>query len=389
VKKTLIIGPELYGSTVVESGASAFGKHTTNLELLGGIHYRPSPWVIGIGAGPGLTTGPGTPDWRVVGTIGLAGWGKEEPPPKLVKDRDNDGIADEKDACPDVPGVANADPTKNGCPLEKPSDKDGDGIVDAEDACIDVPGVKDADPKKNGCPPDKDGDGIYDKDDACPDVAGMPDPDPKKNGCPPDKDADTIPDAQDACPDVPGVADPEPKPNGCPPDKDGDTILDKDDACPDVPGQANPDPAKNGCPLVVLTAKAIEINEQVHFEYNKANILPDSDTLLTAVAQVLKDHPEIKKISIEGHTDNKGAPAYNATLSQKRADAVMKWLVDHGIEKKRMSAKGFGQTKPIADNKTDEGREKNRRVEFKIVEKDESAAPPPAPAPAPAPTPKP
>jgi outer membrane protein OmpA-like peptidoglycan-associated protein len=232
----------------------------------------------------------------------------------------------------------------------------------------------------NGCPPDKDEDGITDDKDACPTIKGAPHEDPKKNGCPPDKDEDGIPDGEDACVDVKGVANPDPKKNGCPSDRDEDGIVDVEDACPEEPGVKQADPKKNGCPLVILTKKEIVITEQIHFEYNKATIMADSDTLLQQIAKVLTDHPEIKKISIEGHTDNKGNGPFNMTLSQKRAAAVVAWLTAHGIDKSRLTSKGFGQTKPIGDNKTDEGREKNRRVEFRIVDpappKDEKGAKP-------------
>ena len=303
LQKMLLIGPELYGSTSFGNGVSPFGKHTTNAELLFGVKFRPDPVQIGVAAGPGLSTGLGTPDWRLVAVVAYAPWGNAQeaaaPPPK-PGDRDDDGIIDIEDACPDVKGVKNADPKKNGCP----PDKDGDGIADEVDACIDVPGVKSDDPKKNGCPPDR----------------------------------------------------------------DGDSIVDAEDACPDEPGPKSEDPKKNGCPLVTLTAKSIEIHEQVHFEFNKATILPDSDTLLAAVAKVFVEHPELKKVQIEGHTDNKGAAAYNQQLSQKRAEAVMKWMIAHGVDKSRLVAKGFGMSKPIADNKTEDGRAANRRVEFNIVD---------------------
>jgi OOP family OmpA-OmpF porin len=363
-KKEIFVGPEVYGTTTMGGGVSAFGKRTTSAEVLMGLKWRPSPLVLGIAGGPGINSGLGTPDYRLVGMIGYAPWGREEPAPPPPADRDHDGILDRDDACPAVPGERSEDPKKNGCP----PDQDGDLIIDAEDACPKVAGVRDPDPKKNGCPPDKDGDGIVDAEDACMDVPGMKDPDPKKNGCPPDKDGDGITDAEDACADVPGVKDPDPKKNGCPPDKDGDSIVDPEDACPEVPGVKDPDPKKNGCPLVQLTKKAIVIRDAIHFEFNKANILADSDTLLTAIAQIFKDHPEIKKVQIEGHTDDKGSAPYNLTLSQKRADAVVKWLVAHGVDKGRLVSKGFGKTKPIADNATEEGREKNRRVEFNIVD---------------------
>ena len=299
-KKEIFVGPEIYGTTTVGGGASAFGKRTTSAEVLMGVKWRPSPLVIGVAGGPGINSGLGTPDYRIVATIGYAPWGKEEVAPPPLEDGDHDGILDRDDACPAVPGVRSDDPKKNGCP----ADQDGDAIIDVEDACPTVTGVKDPDPKKKGCPLDKDGDGIVDP--------------------------------EDACVDVPGIKDPEPK--------------------------------KNGCPLVQLTKKAIVIRDAIHFEFNKANILADSDALLTAIAQVFKDHPEIKRVQIEGHTDDKGAAVYNQSLSQRRADAVVKWLVAHGIDKSRLVSKGFGKTKPIADNATEAGRELNRRVEFNIVD---------------------
>jgi OOP family OmpA-OmpF porin len=374
----LQIGPEIYGTTAVGNGRSMFGRSTTSAELLLGVKYRPGPWVVGLAGGPGLGVALGTPDVRIVGMVGYAPFGEDEAKKETFtpRDQDNDAIVDDKDACPTVPGPASDDPKKNGCP----SDKDDDGIVDSKDACPDVQGVTNPDPKKNGCPPDQDEDGILDNNDACPTLKGATSDDPKKNGCPPDKDDDGITDAEDACPDVKGVANVDPKKNGCPPDKDNDGIVDAEDACPDEPGVKQADPKKNGCPQVILTAKAIVITEQIHFEYNKATIMADSDALLQQIAKVLTDHPEIKKISIEGHTDNKGNGPFNMTLSQKRAEAVVQWLIAHGVDKSRLASKGFGMTKPIGDNKTEDGREKNRRVEFRIVDpappKDEKGAKP-------------
>jgi outer membrane protein OmpA-like peptidoglycan-associated protein len=281
--------------------------------------------------------------------------------------RDGDGIADDKDACPDVKGVSDPDPKKNGCP----PDRDGDGIIDDRDACPDEPGPANDDPKKNGCPPpkDTDGDGIPDVEDACPTAKGVRDADPKKNGCPPDRDGDGILDADDACPDVPGVPDPVPKLNGCPPDRDNDGIPDPEDACPNEIGPRDPDPKKNGCPTVHVTEAEIVILEQVQFDTDRATIKKVSDPLLDKVAAVFKQHTEIAKVEVQGHTDNQGSPAHNKTLSQRRAEAVLKALVKRGIAKGRLVAKGFGQEAPIADNGTPEGRQENRRVQFKIVDK--------------------
>ena len=277
-------------------------------------------------------------------------------------DRDGDGILDRQDACPDVAGARTDDPRTSGCP-----DRDQDRIVDRDDACPDVPGVADVDPKKNGCPPDRDGDGILDAQDACIDVKGVANADPAKNGCPPDRDGDRIVDELDACPDVKGVASPDPAKNGCPLDTDGDGIPDDLDACPNEAGKANTDPAKNGCPLAFLKGASIVIGEQVQFAFGSDVILPASDGLLDSVNKVLVAHPEVTKVLIEGHTDNVGTAPYNKGLSDRRAASVRAWLLKRGVDNKRLESKGFGFDRPIGDNKTDAGRQMNRRVEFKVL----------------------
>jgi len=239
--------------------------------------------------------------------------------------------------------VRNDDPAKNGCP--PPSDRDADGVLDEQDACPDVPGVATADPQTNGCPPPK------------------------------DRDADGILDEQDACPDEPGIKTDDPKTNGCPPpkDRDGDGILDVDDACPDVAGVADPNPKKNGCPKAQVVGTEIKIMERVEFDTNKATIRAESDPVLNAVLSILKKYPGIKKISVEGHTDNRGGAGLNMQLSRRRAAAVVEWLTSRGIDEGRLSSKGWGQAKPIDTNDTAEGRQNNRRVEFHILERDDQA----------------
>ncbi|MFO0758155.1 MAG: OmpA family protein [Byssovorax sp.] len=381
-EKRLQIGPELYGSVLVDGEIT---KRNVNAELLVDGRYRITKDLeAGLGVGPGLSAGVGTPNFRGVLMIAYT-----PQPAKPIADRDHDGIPDDLDACPDVPGVADKDPKKNGCP--PPSDRDHDGIIDELDACPDVAGLPNDDPKKNGCPPpsDRDHDGIPDDLDACPDVKGVPDADPKKNGCPPDRDGDGIIDAEDACPDLKGVADKDPTKNGCPPDTDGDTIRDDKDACPKDPGPPDQDPKKNGCPTVRVSETEVLILEQVQFDTAKATIKKVSDELLDKVAKVLKDHPELKKLEIQGHTDNKGNAKANEILSQQRADAVLKAMVKRGIDAKRLTAKGYGQNVPIATNDTEEGRQQNRRVQFKITEKGSAEKPPADKAPAPAtPAPK-
>ena len=379
------IGPELSGCVALQNPQS----QTLDSELLLGARARFSrDFVAGFGAALGLAPGAGTPDFRTVLSIAytpLGGALKVE-----VVDRDGDGIPDEEDACPDEKGVRDPDPKKNGCP--RLSDRDGDNIPDAEDACPDVPGVRDPVRSINGCPTDRDNDGIPDSEDACPDQIGPRSPDPKKNGCPVpvDRDNDGIPDAEDACPDVPGVPDPDPKKNGCPGDRDKDGIPDDKDACPDEKGPADPDPKKNGCPRDVrVTDGEIVILQQVEFDTGKATINPVSNGLLDAVAQVFKDHPEIVKVEVQGHTDNKGSDEVNTTLSQKRAESVAAALTKRGIEAGRLLAKGYGPTRPIMANLTTAGRQKNRRVEFHILERKKGqqaggpAAPPVTAAPVP------
>jgi OOP family OmpA-OmpF porin len=335
LQRNLLIGPELYGSTVVTSGA-AFAKVNTPLEVMLGAHYLIASTVrVGAGAAPGLTRGYGEPAVRYVLSVEWAPQPEPPPPP----DRDHDGILDADDACPDVPGVHTDDPSTNGCPPAEPppvADRDHDGVPDDADACPDVPGVKTDDPKTNGCPPDRDHDGILDADDACPDVPGVKTDDPKTNGCPPD------------------------------PDRDKDGILNEADACPDAPGPKNADPKKNGCPEAAIVGKQIVILEQVKFATGSAKILPASDTVLTAVLDVLTQHPEIKQLRIEGHTDNVGAAAMNKALSTQRAASVVAWLVKRGVDGSRLSSEGFGLERPIDTNATPEGRQNNRRVEFHI-----------------------
>ncbi len=337
LERKLLVGPELSTATVVsDSGDGFFARTSTPLELLlGGHYFFDNGLRLGLGVGRGMTRGLGTPMLRTVATVGWTMPYEPEPEPS---DRDRDGIMDPEDACPDVPGVPTGDPQTHGCP--PPPDRDGDGILDAEDACPDVPGVPTGDPQTHGCPPpsDRDGDGIGDDNDACPDVPGVATGDPQTHGCPP------------------------------PSDRDGDGIMDVQDACPDVPGVADPDPKKHGCPKAVVVGKQIKILEQVKFDTAKATLRPESDGVLRAVLTVLKDHPEIKHVRVEGHTDNRGGVAYNRGLSQRRAAAVVAWLVKQGIKPARLTSEGFGLHRPIDTNDTAEGRQNNRRVEFHIVD---------------------
>jgi OOP family OmpA-OmpF porin len=203
-------------------------------------------------------------------------------------------------------------------------------------------------------PADTDKDGIIDTQDKCPTVPGLA----KYQGCPiPDTDKDGINDEQDKCPTVPGLA----RYNGCPiPDTDGDGLNDEVDKCPKDKGSA----ANNGCPLLEeLTEYKFDFRK-VQFVTGSAALTKVAKAELNKAAKIMTEHPDIK-VSVEGHTDNTGRAASNQTLSEKRAAAVKAYIVAKGVAADRLQAKGFGSTKPVANNKTLAGRALNRRVEFK------------------------
>ena len=231
-------------------------------------------------------------------------------------------------------------------------DRDGDGVLDADDKCPDVAGLA----TFMGCP-DKDGDGITDADDKCPDVAGLA----KYQGCPiPDTDGDGINDEQDKCPTVKGFA----RYQGCPiPDTDGDGVNDEEDKCPTRVGPAS----NQGCPVI---AKEVidKINfaaKNVFFSTGSFKLLPKSFKSLDEVASLLKTDESLM-IDVDGHTDAQGADDKNQTLSDNRAASVKNYLVSKGISESRLKSTGYGETKPVADNKTAAGRAKNRRTEMTV-----------------------
>lgn len=287
------------------------------------------------------------------------------------QDADADGIADRSDKCPNTPPNVAVD--KSGCPL----DKDNDGVADYIDACPEVAGIE----ALKGCP-DKDGDGIADKDDTCPEVKGLaalkgcPDADGDNvadgddkcpgtktgyivdaTGCPLDNDKDGLVNEEDACPDKAGTT----ALKGCP-DSDGDGVADNEDRCPEVKGTI----ANKGCPEMAKedVKKITQIASKIFFETNSDKLKVASLVQLDELAEILKRY-EAANLTIEGHADSQGEDAYNLTLSQKRTESVKTYLMGKGIMESRLTATGFGETKPIADNKTSVGRAKNRRVELK------------------------
>ncbi len=301
------------------------------------LRYRVRPeWSLTGGVGAGATEGIGAPDYRVF--LGLTGhwvtggdWGY---------DFDNDGIYGSRDLCPDEPEDFDGFEDDDGCP---DPDNDGDGVVDALDKCPNTPP------------------GVAVKDDGCPDD---------------DLDGDGIPNDLDKCPEDPEDFDGFEDGDGCPdPDNDGDGIPDSVDLCPNEPETFNGFEDEDGCPdnpneKVVISKNKLIITEPVYFAVNKEQILSRSFPILQDVARVLKENPQIKLVRIEGHTDDRGRDQYNLDLSKRRAESVRTYLIKQGIVRDRLQAVGYGKVMPIADNETEEGRAKNRRVEFTIVEQD-------------------
>lgn len=265
----------------------------------------------------------------------------------LVVDTDQDGVIDEKDRCPSVPGSVKYE----GCPIP---DTDGDGLNDEQDQCPTISGST----KYQGCPiPDTDGDGWDDEKDQCPNEKGIE----KYNGCPaPDADKDGVDDDHDKCPDVIGFS----RYEGCPiPDRDRDGLNDEEDRCPDQPGTV----LQKGCPeiSVQVQQKLQYAAKNIFFATGSAVLLKKSYTYLDEVVKILKTTPGLRLI-IEGHTDSIGVAQQNQALSEDRAESVKAYILTQGIEEGRITAIGFGQTRPIADNRTITGRAKNRRVELKL-----------------------
>jgi OOP family OmpA-OmpF porin len=308
-RKRVALGVEIASDLTLGGETRLFDPRATIGHALATAHvrWRGGPFEIGAALGPGFGGGPGSADFRALGMLGFAF--EQTPPPT---DEDGDGVPDKVDACLDLRGVASADPVLHGCPAA-PTDRDGDGIPDENDACPGVPGDSTRVKGTHGCP------------------------------IPPDADKDGVPDDTDACPHEPGVA--PPSGNGCP------KALEP--------------------PTTQLADLAIVLSQQVQFETGTAVLRPESSGVLGEVARILAEHPEIELIEVEGHTDEVGTADGNRKLGQARATSVVEWLEGHGTKRDRLVAKGYGSDRPIADNSTEEGRQKNRRVEFRILRRAE------------------
>ncbi len=374
--------PHVRPSLPVGMGLKFDLSRKTTLAATLSTHYTFTDFLDGVSN----SGNPGTNDWLWFGGLQLSFR-------FAAKDSDGDGIADKEDACPRLAG----DPSARGCP-----DMDGDGLEDAEDVCPEIAGLL----RHNGCPdsdgddimdlidqcpnafgyeatggcPDMDDDCIADADDRCPEVAGLPefhgcpdtdhdgipdnlDPCPtdaglaENGGCPlPDSDCDGIIDADDPCP----LAESVNSLTGCP-DTDEDGIVDRDDTCPEEPGL----PDNGGCPELEETEKELITNARtsIQFRTGSAVLLPASKLVLDEIVELMRKYPYYS-LSIEGHTDSQGNDESNLRLSQRRAKSCYDYLTYRGISPGRLSYEGYGETQPIADNKTSKGRSLNRRVEF-------------------------
>lgn len=316
------LGGELWGTTGISSVNDEnkfFAGANTALEWLAQGRFTIDPRqrvYVQVGAGTRLSTGYGATDFRILGSIGtyttLLDIKAKSPARKVTitpdvddydRDTDGDGYPDSVDACPTEKEDGKPPQATDGCPGG--SDRDGDGIPDVDDQCPDKAEDKDKIQDEDGCPED-------------------------------DADSDGIPDVQDKC--------------------------------PTEPGKRSPIAEKFGCPSLIERGEdgTVQLLKPIEFETGRATIKPVSFPILDEVLDLMKSRPSMK-LGVYGHTDSKGFPGNNLKLSKERAAAVRKYLEGKGIATTRLSSEGFGQTKPVTTNDTDEGRAKNRRVEFKIL----------------------
>jgi outer membrane protein OmpA-like peptidoglycan-associated protein len=273
-----------------------------------------------------------------------------------VRDRDADGVPDKVDECKDTPPGAKVD--AKGCTIK---DSDGDGVLDDVDKCKDTPPGDKVDASGCSLPKDADADGVNDSVDQCPDTPAGDKVDAKGCSLPKDSDGDGVNDDADQCKDTPAGEQVDAKGCPLPKDTDGDGVNDDRDRCPSTPAGVKVD--AEGCQVLFEPSKKTLILEGVNFETGKAELTPESRTILDGVAESLVANDSIR-VQVGGHTDNTGSAAVNKRLSAARANAVREYLVSKGVAADRLTAVGFGPSKPVASNRTAAGRAQNRRVEL-------------------------
>ena len=291
-------------------------------------------------------------------------------------DTDGDGLKDELDGCPEEAEDMDGFEDEDGCPEP---DNDEDGLLDSEDECPNEPEDIDDHKDHDGClDQDDDQDDVDNKDDKCPNEAEDQDGFEDEDGCPElDNDKDKIPDTEDKCPLKPEDIDEFEDEDGCPEeDNDQDGIFDEKDKCPFKAETFNEFEDEDGCPdervqMVMIERDKIVIPQKIHFASGATKPMEKSRAVIEKVAELLVRHPEVKLLEIQGHTDVVGKPEYNLELSQARAQSIKDMLVSLGVEDGRLNAKGYGSEKLIDFRKTKSAHYHNRRVDFIVLEMEE------------------
>ncbi|WPB82127.1 OmpA family protein [Archangium violaceum] len=257
-------------------------------------------------------------------------------PPPGPRDTDGDGISDDTDRCPTQAEDKDGFQDEDGCPDH---DNDQDGVPDSADTCVNQAETVNQVDDTDGCPEtDEDNDGLLGSQDQCPTQA---------------EDKDGFQDG-DGCPD---------------PDNDQDGVADSADKCPAELETRNGFQDGDGCPdeLPKGVQRFTGVISGIQFKAGSETIQASSHKLLDEAVTVLKEHPEVR-LEISGHTSSDGDAQLNQQLSERRAEAVKQYMMSRGIEANRLTARGFGSSRPLAPNDTAAGREKNRRIEFRLLQ---------------------
>src|SRR5512133_443481 len=308
------LGAELYGATSADGRTIPFARRTNNLEAIFSLRHRWHEFWFTAGAGPGLASGAGTPHYRALFAVAFSPQsshteGSQFSQPDLVSGGAATSMRETGTARRDVTHAGVASP-----------------------------------PALSTLSPDHEG--------------------PESM----DSDRDGIANSKDACPNTAGPAHEAASSNGCPPDRDQDGIADAEDACPEVNGSGASDPKLNGCKsAVTIRGSQLVLTQQLHFRTGSDEILGESLQTLEQLRQLINESPNIARVAVDGHTDKVGSEARNLMLSRRRALAVVRWLIEHGVDERRLEARGFGPRQPLGTNQNEEGRAKNRRVEFNIL----------------------
>ncbi len=333
------------------------------IKLAGAMSLRfDARWITTIGTEPhGQEANDVFNNWEITGGFMFRAADRQ-------KDQDYDGILDKVDECPLDPEDWDGFEDIEGCP---DYDNDRDGVLDEDDDCPLVAEDEDDWEDEDGCPEDdNDSDGLVDWEDDCPlereDQDGYRDGD----GCPDyDNDQDGVDDLRDSCPNHPEDLDGFEDEDGCEePDNDLDGIADLVDACELEPESYNGFEDADGCPdeLPPEVVRFTGVIDGINFEVASDQITVDSYRLLNQAAKVLIDFPDLT-IEVQGHTDSDGSDEYNFDLSDRRAASVVRYLTEQGVEASRLTWMGYGESRPLLDNGSQEAKAVNRRVEFRVT----------------------